>query len=439
MFFMQLSGPRFFCLLLVCATSICHGTSWSDTIATVLTATDSFFMQIMLSMLLGLLLSLTPCIYPMIPITIGILQANSGGSVFHNILRALAYTCGIATTFALLGLASAYTGTLFGSYMASSYVIIPLVILLLYFAGTMLGLYEMYIPRSFQQTTTTQGGSLFAAFSFGAASGTVASPCLSPGLVLLLGIVSTTGNPLTGFLLLFAFGIGLSIPLLLIGTFSSSLHVLPRAGMWMVYIKQLCGLVMIGICIYLLKSLVSLDILHMIAAISFACTGILMLLKEYITHRKVTVSGSTIIAVIAIIIGGLCLYIPYQSSTHTPHEGVRVAWCNNYTEAHAQAVAEKKHILLEVNAPYCTICSAIEHKFFCEEKVCSALGNCVPVQINGADTSSEAHEELKKKYHIIGAPTLLLIDPETGAEVARWGSELYDTTVEDFAQQLNRY
>jgi len=364
-------------------TASCTAASFSDTVSTILTASSSSIVQIVLAALLGFLFSLTPCIYPMIPITIGILQTNSSSSVLQNALRALAYSCGIATTFALFGLASAFTGTLFGAYMASPYVIIPMVCLLVYFAGALLGFYEIYIPRMLQTHSKAQGGSLLAAFSFGAASGTIASPCLSPGLVLLLSIVSTSGSLFIGFALLFAFGIGLSIPLMLIGTFSSSLQMLPRAGMWMVYIKQCCGLLMIGMCFYLLKPLI----------------------------------------------------MPQRNA----HKGIRIAWCKNYADAHAQAVAENKRILLEVNAPYCTICSAIENKFFCEESVCSALGNCIPVQINGADTSVTAHEELKKKYNIIGAPTLILIDPKTGAEISRWGSELYDATVEEFVTQLNRH
>jgi thiol:disulfide interchange protein len=129
--------------------------------------------------------------------------------------------------------------------------------------------------------------------------------------------------------------------------------------------------------------------------------------------------------------------LPFK--TAQPHNAIRISWCTNYADAQAQAIAEKKHILLDVNAPYCTICSAIEGKFFCNESVCSALGNCVPVQINAADSSVERHEALKKKYNIIGAPTLILIDPATGEELARWGSELYDATIEEFVNQLNKH
>jgi thiol:disulfide interchange protein DsbD len=132
----------------------------SDTVSALLAASNSLVIQLLLAMALGLLLSLTPCIYPMIPITVGILQAQTGSSVWQNALRAGAYSCGIATTFALLGLLSAFTGTLFGSFMASPFVIVPMVLLLGYLTGAMLGLYEMYIPRVFQQQQTGKGGSL---------------------------------------------------------------------------------------------------------------------------------------------------------------------------------------------------------------------------------------------------------------------------------------
>lgn len=429
----------FFTLSLLSITTATYSAAgFSDSVSTLLAASESLSIQLLLAALLGLLLSLTPCIYPMIPITIGILQAHNSNSFWHNASRALAYTCGIATTFALLGLLSAFTGTLFGSLMASPFVIVPMVTVLLYLTGAMIGFYDMYVPRFFNQNNTGTGGSLLAAFSFGAASGTVASPCLSPGLVLLLSIVSTTGNPITGFVLLFAFGIGLSIPLLIIGTFSGSMHVLPRAGMWMVYVKQLFGIAMIGICLYLLKPLIHPEHLSALGAIFYCITGMALLIKQYNTYKKISVDAQTGIGILCIIIGGFLLLFPlFKSPEHK--EGIRIAWCTQYAEAEKQALAEKKNILIEVNAPYCTICSAIEGKFFCEEAVCSALGTCIPLQINGADNSVEVHEELKKKYKIVGAPTLLLVNPETGEELARWGSELYDASVDEFVAQLQRY
>lgn len=178
-----------FCILL--STTLHADASWASYISTLVQTTESTSLRLILVAALGMLLSLTPCIYPMIPITVGILQSQGSRSIARNFCLALSYTMGIASTFALLGLLAAYTGLLFGSFMTKPLVIIPLVALLVYLAGSMMGFYEMYTPRLLQNGSSSGGGSLVSAFLFGAASGTVASPCLSPGLILLLTIVTS--------------------------------------------------------------------------------------------------------------------------------------------------------------------------------------------------------------------------------------------------------
>src|SRR5271156_4923609 len=225
--------------------------SWFSRISAYLEKNRSLSFTLVLVFFLGLLMSLTPCIYPMIPITVGILQSQGTSSIMRNFLLACAYTCGIATTFACFGLLAAYTGQLFGALMYNPFVILLFCALLIYLGFSMLGFYEFYMPSWLQpKGNIGRGGSYIAAFTFGAISGTVASPCISPGLVLLLSIVSHMQNVFLGFILLFIFGIGLSIPLLIIGTFSNALAHMPRAGMWMVRIKQLMGVVLLLTALY---------------------------------------------------------------------------------------------------------------------------------------------------------------------------------------------
>ena len=122
-------------------------------------------------------MSLTPCIYPMIPITVGILQAQGSKSFGSNLLLASAYTLGIATTFAALGVTAAYTGAMFGaSIMSNPFFILMIVAVLTYLGFSMLGFYDMYTPKFMRNAGAGKGGSLTSAFLFGAASGTVASP-----------------------------------------------------------------------------------------------------------------------------------------------------------------------------------------------------------------------------------------------------------------------
>jgi thiol:disulfide interchange protein DsbD len=429
----------------------------SARISSLLTETSSLGLRILFSLILGILLSLTPCIYPMIPITVGILQAGSSHSVFRNFIRASSYACGMATTFAFLGLLSAFTGNLFGSAMSSPWVIGAIILLLMYLAGSMIGLYEMYIPRFLQNTqSSAHGGSLFAAFSFGAASGTVASPCLSPGLLLLISLIAKDGNMLAGFLMLFGFGIGLSIPLLIIGTFSSSLTVLPRAGMWMVEIKRLLGFMMLFMCVYLLKPFVPWHILLWICAGLLFCMYCFYIFKnspsQFTKLNKLNAAelakpeksffdwsfnlpnvmlGLLLATVVA------CSIAAYKATQEQRRCVIDMFWLHEFDEAKSEALATHKKILLEITAPYCTICTAIDTKFFCNADVIEqCLTTCVPVKINGADTTHAAHTALQRSLHIIGAPTLILLDPTIGKELKRWGAELYDYDIKAFINEL---
>ncbi len=138
----------------------------------------------------------------MIPITVGILQASGTPSAFKNFLLALSYTLGISTTFALLGFVAALGSCVFGEMQGSPWVVIPLATLLIYFGLSMFDWVHLYIPRFLQpKTGKVKGGSPLSAFIFGAISGTIASPCLSPGLVLILNYVTNSGaQHFTGYI-----------------------------------------------------------------------------------------------------------------------------------------------------------------------------------------------------------------------------------------------
>ncbi len=398
-------------------------------------SSDSIILRILLALCLGLLLSLTPCIYPMIPITMGILQSQGTNSMGRNFLLALTYTLGIATTFALLGVGAAFTGKMFGSFMSNPFVILCIVALMVYLAGSMIGWYDLHIP-SFLQPKNNQlkNSSFLSIFLFGAASGTVASPCLSPGLLLLLTIVTTLGSYVLGFLLLFAFGFGLGIPLLIIGTFSSSLNVLPRAGMWMVHIKRFFGFVMLGTCLYFIQCLVSESLLAWLTALYVFFIGAFYI---YYGQKEHGISRT-----IQSLLGGLlvatsvyCAFLAFKTTTQAYNENSSV-WLHDYNQALALAHKEHKKILLDISAPYCSICKAIDKKIFADTKVIRALNQLVPVKIEDIE-ADETTLALKDKFHVMGAPTIVLYDPEQDTELTRWGSELYDTAIETFLQGLS--
>ncbi len=402
-------------------------------------ATTSVPFRILLSFILGLLLSLTPCIYPMIPITIGIMQAQKSSSLWHNFLLSLSYALGISSTFATLGLFAAFTGTIFGSFMTNPLIVLPIVAFLLYMAFSMLGFYEMYQPSFLQQVNSSvKRGSIISIFFFGAASGTVASPCLSPGLALLLALVSTLNSYLLGFLFLFSFGMGLSLPLLIIGTFSGTINFLPKAGAWMVEIKKLFGLIMIAICFYFLKNLMTWSLFMWLSVAATIATGIL----EFF----VATYSQGIWRTVHNVIGAILICVGFSLAVKTYHDeyycnsstlAKKINWLEDYKQAMQQALLADKPIFVYMTASYCTLCTAIERCLLHHPEVLEALSHYVPLKLDACSDKPEI-SDLKQRYSISGVPTYLIIRPQDGSLINRFGSEIYDDGPHVFAGIIGR-
>jgi thiol:disulfide interchange protein DsbD len=196
----------------------------------------------------------------MIPITAGILQAQASSSLLHNFFSSLVYVVGMATVYAFLGYLSATTSMMFGSWLAAPWFLVLIIGFFLYLAFSMLGFYELQLPAFLMRSSASAGKkSLLHLFVLGLFSGTIASPCLTPALAMLLGIVAKQANPLVGLLTLFCFALGMGILLLLIGTFSGSVSMLPKAGSWMNEVKKMFGFLMLAMCIYFLQGKLSIN------------------------------------------------------------------------------------------------------------------------------------------------------------------------------------
>jgi len=198
----------------------------------------------------GLLASLTPCVYPMIPITAGVISnSNIGGSKLRGFLLSLAYITGMALTYAGLGIFAAATGRFFGTINTSpwTFLIVGNIILLL---G--LGMLDVFRLPTFAPRMDTKIKGMPGVFIIGVVSGLIAGPCTAPVLGALLAYVASTGNLFLGGSLLFVFSFGMGAILLVVGTFSGILASIPRSGYWMVIIKKTMGVFMIGLAEYFL-------------------------------------------------------------------------------------------------------------------------------------------------------------------------------------------
>ena len=203
----------------------------------------------------GLATSLTPCVYPMIPITSGILggPAAAGRSRGRTLLMTLLYVSGLAIVYSTLGLLAGLTGTLFGTVSSNPWAYFLMANLLLVSGLAMLDVFSVGVPgKLVAWAGSIAGSSPGGIFLMGAASGLVASPCGAPAFAAVLTYVAGTGSPALGFLYLLVFSFGMTALLVAVGLFSGTLAALPRSGQWMLWIKRVGGIIMLVMAEYYL-------------------------------------------------------------------------------------------------------------------------------------------------------------------------------------------
>jgi cytochrome c-type biogenesis protein len=206
----------------------------------------------------GVLTSLAPCIYPMIPITAAIVGGSAVGNAprarTRTVLLTFTYVLGLALAYASLGLFAGLTGTLFGSVSTNPWLYFAMANLLIIAALAILDVIPVRVPNWLltRAATAGEGGSLYGVFVMGAASGLVAAPCSAPVMAAVLTWVSATKSGVLGFIYLFVFSLGMCTLLVMVGLFSGTLARLPRAGAWMVWIKRLFALIMLAVAEYYL-------------------------------------------------------------------------------------------------------------------------------------------------------------------------------------------
>lgn len=208
----------------------------------------------------GVLTSLTPCVYPMIPITAAIVGgANTGvagarPARWRVLLLTLTYVIGLAGVYSALGVIAGMTGTMFGTISSNPWAYFAMANLLIVAALSMLDVLPVRLPAALvaRAATAGDGGRLGGALVMGMVSGLVAAPCSAPVMAAVLTWVTTTGSATLGFVYLFAFSLGMCTLLVAVGLFSGALARLPRAGGWMVWVKRLFALLMLGVAEYYL-------------------------------------------------------------------------------------------------------------------------------------------------------------------------------------------
>ena len=386
----------------------------------------------------GILTSLTPCVYPLIPITVSIFGANESAGLFKSFLLSVVYVLGIVVTYSILGVAVASTGAVFGQIMANPWVVGFISVILVSLGLSMFGVFEIRLPYAVQNRLNTVGGAGFAgAFAMGTVGGLIAAPCTGPALAVVLTYIATTGSLFLGFWLMFTYALGMGLLFIGIGTFSGLLSALPRStstyddvpfirifsrlfsllpqsGAWMYVLENIFGIAIITIALYFLKDVfpplqnfLQNSLPFFAIAGGFVLIGLwLGKLKQRFRDIPRRVQFQKACGLLLAILG-VYMFIGGIQQPAGPH----LDWVYDETEGLEIAKREDKLVMLDFYASWCAACKELDHKTYADPAVAAKLANYVNIKLDFT-RSSETTAALTEKYQIPGLPVVIFMDAE---------------------------
>lgn len=386
---------------------------------------------------IGLLLSLTPCVFPMFPILSGII-ANRGKNVTksHGFILALAYVLGMAITYAIAGVAAGLSGSMLSAALQNAWVLGSFAVIFVLLSFSMFGFYELQLPGAMQTKLSEEaghlkGGHLTSVFGMGALSALIVGPCVAAPLAGALLYISQTRDVILGGSALFVMALGMGVPLLLLGTSAGAL--LPKAGAWMESIKRFFGVLLLGVAIWLISPVIN-DVVHMLLWAALLIISAIYLhaidpLPERASGLQKFLKGIGVIALlvgVALLIGVLSgsrdvlqplsklnlaadaasgQEASVSSYPALPFQGVKTV-----AELDEQIRQSKgKHVMVRFHADWCVSCKEMDRFTLSDAKVQSRLKDVVLLQIDVTDGTPD-DAALLKRFKLFGPPGILFID-----------------------------
>lgn len=376
----------------------------------------------------GVLASLTPCVFPMIPITISFIGLSAKGNPLKGFVMSLWYVLGIALVYSILGLVAAAGGSAFGQATQTPAFMGFVAVIIFAMALSMAGLYDIQLPSGL--TTRVGGGrtGFLGPLLMGMAMGLVAAPCVGPIIVVLLTWVATTGSLFLGFWLLFTFAMGLGLLFIVLGTFGG---LLPPGG-WMVTVKHVFAVVLFALAPWFLRTWLP-DwapplFFGLALMLSVSAWGVFKPLSAEAGAREGLDKGIMrflwVVGMVLALLGGLRGFAPGLLPAGAPVAGgsearaEEPAWMSDEVAAFAVAAEEGKPLVMDFWAEWCAACLELDHRTWNDPAVLTLAENFVALKMDMTDRSPET-AALNAKYGVVGMPTVIFFDP-TGRELERF-------------------
>ncbi|WP_051082087.1 protein-disulfide reductase DsbD [Thiobacillus thioparus] len=386
----------------------------------------------------GLLLALTPCVFPMIPILSGII-AGQGQQLTKTraFVLSLSYVLGMAITYALVGIAAGLSGSLLSAALQNPWVLGSFALVFVVLAFSMFGFYELQLPNAIQSkfsnaSNKMKGGSTIGVFVMGALSAVIVGPCVAAPLAGALLYIGQTHNVWLGGSALFAMALGMGVPLILVGISAGAL--LPKAGGWMHTVKSFFGVLLLGVAIWLISPVIP-DVMNMFLWAALLISSAIYL--GAIDPLPAKAGGFTKfwkgIGIIALISGASILIGALSGGRNIlqplANLSVSVAGADSDANAHASMkfvrvknVADLeshikqsggKHIILDFYADWCVSCKEYEKFTFSDPRVKEKLATAVLLQAD-VTANTDADKELLKRFSLFGPPGIIFFDKMGG-------------------------
>jgi thioredoxin:protein disulfide reductase len=367
---------------------------------------------LLVTLLLGLTLNLTPCVYPLVSVTIGYFGSQTSDRGTGALPLACAYVLGITLTFAALGVSAALFGGLFGAPLQHPAVLIGLAVVMAVLAGASFGLYEIRAPAALVNRLGGASTGVGGAFLMGLTMGVVAAPCIGPVILGLLVYVGTQRDAVLGFLLFFALGLGMGLPYVLLASAAGAIRRLPRSGEWLAWVNRLFGTLLLGMALYFLSPLLSDTALRIAVPLYLAAAGLYLgFLERSARSMRWFGLGRRAFGVLAVL---LAVWVALPSAQ--AREGVR--WQPLSPDALAQARQAGRPSIVEFGADWCLPCVEMKRTTFVDPEVAREAERFATFLADVTE-SSPRNDELLARFRVVGVPTIIFYDAG-GAEVDRF-------------------